>query len=139
MTNAWLNGATLSGAHINAASLTGASLVGASLNGTVLTNSALNGANFTNVNFSDANLTISSEWFESVLTDPNYRDTSEKLLSVDASERHVFLMSGGRTGFEVESCLQRVDHLLPTKNPKVPNGITHLWGLPQYGATRAAL
>jgi hypothetical protein len=75
-----------------------------------------------------------ADWFEQVLSDPDYADTSAKLLAVDADERHVFLMTGSRTEYGVEERIRRARDALPTRDPVLPKGITHLWGAARPGA-----
>ena len=83
---------------------------------------------------------VIADWFSMVLGDPRYADTTEKLLSRDADERHVFLMTGGLTPFVADDNLRRFVGLpLPTKAPDVPSGITHVWGICRFGGQVAAL
>lgn len=79
------------------------------------------------------------DWVEGVLADPDYLDTTAKLLAVTCDERHVFLMTGSRTDAGVEERLRRVETALPRRNPEMPEGITHLWLAPQFGPPVAAL
>ena len=74
----------------------------------------------------DANSIAS--WFEQVLSDPDYADTTRKLLRLDAEERYVFLMTGSGTDFGVEERIRRARGDLPTRDPVVPDGITRPWG-----------
>ena len=39
---------------------------------------------------------VITEWIEAVLQDPDYADTTAKLLAIDADERHVFVSLGTR-------------------------------------------
>ena len=80
-----------------------------------------------------------ADWIEEVLADPDYRDTTEKLLVLDADERHVFLMSGTRTAFGVDERLRRLGDALPMRPPRVPTGITHVWAVARFGGTVAGL
>jgi hypothetical protein len=80
-----------------------------------------------------------TDWVDEVLADPDYRDTTAKLLALDADERHVFLMAGSRTDRGVEERLRRLQSALPTRRPRVPSGITHVWLVAQFGGDLAAL
>jgi hypothetical protein len=82
---------------------------------------------------------VVTDWVELVLADPDYADTTAKLLCRDADERHVFLMSGSRTDFGHGERLRRMDEGLPTRDPQVPDGITHVWTISQFGTGPAAL
>jgi hypothetical protein len=81
------------------------------------------------------------EWAEAVLlSDAAYADTTKKLLAVpDVDERHVFLMTGSLTDRGVEERLRRIESALPTRPPELPDGITHLWLVAQFGDGPAAL
>ena len=79
------------------------------------------------------------DWVEGVLADPNYLDTTAKLLAVTCDERHVFLMTGSRTDAGTEERLRRIETGLPRRDPQVAEGITHLWLAPQFGPPVAAL
>lgn len=82
---------------------------------------------------------VISEWASDVLADPDYADTTGKLLIREADERHVFLMSGSRTPFGVTERLRRLDEALPTRSPVAPDGITHVWVVSQYGNGTAGM
>lgn len=79
------------------------------------------------------------DWIEGVLGDPNYRDTTTKLLRLECAERHVFLMSGSRTDFGADERLRRIDAALPRRPPHLPSGITHVWAVSRFGSAGAAL
>jgi hypothetical protein len=67
-------------------------------------------------------------------------DTTKKLLAVPGvDERHVFLMTGSLTDRGVEQRLRRIESALPTRPPELPDGITHLWLVAQFGDGPAAL
>jgi hypothetical protein len=73
------------------------------------------------------------DWIDSMLADPEYRDTTAKLLAVsDVDERHVFVMTGSRTPFEPDTRLQRISESLPQREPVVPSGISHVWLVPRF-------
>jgi len=78
-----------------------------------------------------------ASWIESVLDDPRYADTTEKLLAREADERHVFLMTGSLTEFGIEELLRRAPDGLPTRQLHVRTGITHVWSMPQFAAPEA--
>lgn len=78
-----------------------------------------------------------TEWVEEVLAHRDYADTTAKLLRHEADERHVFLMSGGRTDFGVHELLRHLGQALPTRRPRVPLGITHVWVVPEFGERTA--
>jgi hypothetical protein len=80
-----------------------------------------------------------THWVDEVLSHPDYADTTSKLLKLQASERHVFLMTGSRTDFGIEERLRRVNDAVPVRAPQVPVGITHVWLVAQFGAGPAAL
>jgi hypothetical protein len=82
---------------------------------------------------------VITEWIERVLDDPNYRDTTEKVLRVEADERHVFLMTGTLTSFDVDENLRRVATKTPTIAPTVPQGITHAWVVSRFGEPKVGL
>lgn len=82
---------------------------------------------------------VISAWISDVLADPNYRDTTAKLLARACDERHVFLMSGSLTPFGVDERLRRVTDALPVAPPSVPDGITHVWVTPRFGPDHVAL
>jgi hypothetical protein len=69
---------------------------------------------------------VITEWIEGVLDDPNYRDTTEKVLRVEADERRVFLM-GTLTSFDVDENLRRVGTRTPTLAPTVPTDRRNTW------------
>jgi hypothetical protein len=73
------------------------------------------------------------EWVESVIADPAYRDVTAKLLKVpEMDERHVFIMSGSQTPFDVNERLSRISNVLPRRAPIVPPGITHVWVISRW-------
>jgi hypothetical protein len=72
------------------------------------------------------------DWIDSVIVDPNYRDTTQKLLGRNADERHVFLMAGSATPFGVDERLRRLNESVPKRPPAVPEGITHVWCVSQF-------
>lgn len=78
-------------------------------------------------------------WIDDVLVDPNYRDTTSKLLALDADERHVFFMTGDLTPFGADERLRRLPDGLPQRPPKVPLGISHLWAACRFGESPTAL
>lgn len=80
-----------------------------------------------------------SDWVEEVLDDPNYSDTTEKILRVEAEERHVFLMSGTLTPLDVDQNLQRIAVTTPTRPPRAPPGITHVWVVSRFGEPKVGL
>jgi hypothetical protein len=82
---------------------------------------------------------VVADWVESVLGDPDYADTTAKLLCRDADEKHVFLMSGTQTEFGHAERLRRVGEELPSRAPLVPEGITHVWCISEFGDGVAAL
>jgi hypothetical protein len=82
---------------------------------------------------------VVADWIESVLGSDAYADTTEKLLRIDADERHVFLMSGTATPFGAGERLRRISEALPTRALVAPNGITHVWALSQFGPAEAVL
>jgi hypothetical protein len=67
------------------------------------------------------------------LHDPNYSDTTQKLLRHEANERHVFLFLGSLTPEGVTVLMVRPLKALPTVAPQMPLGITHLWALAPFG------
>lgn len=73
-------------------------------------------------------------WIEAMLADPNYEDTTKKLLVRAADERHVFLFLGSRTPIGVTVLMARPLSDLPTRPPRLPDGITHVWALAPYGS-----
>lgn len=79
------------------------------------------------------------DWVSAVLADNDYADTTKKLLDREADERHVFLMSGSRTDFGVDERLRRISEGVPSRPPTVPDGITHVWVVSQFGAAPAGL
>jgi hypothetical protein len=79
------------------------------------------------------------EWIESVLNSTEYADNYKKLLAVEADERHVVLMSGSATPFGADERLRRVKTRLPTRQLHVPDGITHVWALPQFALDPVAV
>ncbi len=82
---------------------------------------------------------VITDWVDSVLADPSYRDTTEKILRVQADERHVFLMSGTLTSFDVDQNLQRINTRTPSRAPAVPAGITHVWVVSRFGEPNVGL
>jgi hypothetical protein len=82
---------------------------------------------------------VITDWVEEVLDDPHYRDTTEKLLRIEADERHVFLMSGTLTSFDVDQNLQRVAARTPSRPPAVSPGITHVWVVSRFGEPNVGL
>ena len=70
---------------------------------------------------------VIATWVDEVVADPRYLDMTAKLLDLKADERHIFIMSGSLTSFGVEERLGRLDQVLPTISPVVPEGITHVW------------
>lgn len=82
---------------------------------------------------------VIADWIEDMLADPGYWDTTEKLLALEADERHVFIMAGGLTPFGAEERLRRLDQAMPSRPLTVPEGITHVWAMGQYGGTLAAM
>ena len=76
---------------------------------------------------------IVADWVTDVLADPDYADTTGKLVVLEADERHVFLMSGSRTSFGTGERLRRLAEGLPARAPTVPTGITHVWVISQFG------
>ena len=82
---------------------------------------------------------VITDWIDKMLADEDYHDTTAKLLSLEADERHVFLMSGDRTPFGADERLRRLVEGLPTRFPKVPAGITHVWVVSRFGDGRAGL
>jgi hypothetical protein len=78
-------------------------------------------------------------WVSTVLASQEYSDTTQKLLAKQADERHVFLMSGSRTPYDVDEQLRRLGKALPTHVPTVPSGITHVWVTSQFGNGPGAL
>jgi hypothetical protein len=85
----------------------------------------------------DANVIV--DWAEGVLDSKEYADTTAKLLRLNADERHVFLMTGSATSFEAEAALQRLGRTLPTRDPRLPMGISHLWTVARFGSTHAVV
>jgi len=80
---------------------------------------------------SDPNTVV--DWVGQMLADPNYADTTKKLLKLKADERHVFLFMGSLTPTGVTILIVRPLRTLPTKAPLVPTGITHVWTLAPFG------
>jgi hypothetical protein len=81
-----------------------------------------------------------ADWLDGVLADPDYLDTTKKVLAVEAEERHVFVMAGSRTEFGVEELLRRVHATrLPTRDPVVPSGVTHIWVVSMSADARPVL
>jgi hypothetical protein len=72
-------------------------------------------------------------WIDELLSSDEYADTTGKLLCKDADERHVFLMSGSATPFGVGERLMRLSETLPARAPDLPEGISHVWVVSQYG------
>lgn len=83
---------------------------------------------------------VIADWIEAVLRDPAYADTTDKLLPLEADERHVFLMSGSATPFGADERLRRVSsEAIPTRPLVVPPGITHVWAVSQFGGADVLL
>ena len=82
---------------------------------------------------------VVATWVSGVLADPDYQDTTNKLLALDADERHVFLVAGSRTDFGVDERLRRLALAVPRRAPVVPAGITHVWVVSQFGDGPAGL
>jgi hypothetical protein len=80
---------------------------------------------------SDTNTVV--DWVDQMLADPNYADTTNKLLRLEADERHVFLFMGSLTPTGVTILMVRPLRALPTKAPQVPTGITNVWTLSTFG------
>lgn len=79
------------------------------------------------------------DWIESVIDTPAYADVTDKLLSFDVDERHIFLMSGSATPISPSFRLQQVGSSVPTRSPQLPEGITHVWAASQFGEDPVAL
>lgn len=79
------------------------------------------------------------DWIDEMLADTRYPDTTNKLLVVEADERHVFLMSGDLTPFGPDELLRRLDVAVPDRSPRVPPGITHVWAVSRFGDGSAGL
>jgi hypothetical protein len=82
---------------------------------------------------------VIADWIDAVLSDPDYADTTAKLLALKGDERHVFLMTGSRTPFGADERLRRLEEALPDRALSVPDGISHVWAVAQFGGTHAAL
>src|SRR5664280_209190 len=82
---------------------------------------------------------VIADWIEEVLGNPSYADTTGKLLALEADERHVLLMSGSATPFGVEERLRRLEASPPTRSLSVPQGITHVWVVGQFGGSSSAM
>lgn len=81
-----------------------------------------------------------TEWLNDVLVnDPDYQDTTQKLLSRAADERHIFLLAGSATPWGVEELLRRLDIGLPSEAPSVPSEITHVWAVSSFTTPLGAL
>lgn len=78
-------------------------------------------------------------WIEAVLAEPAHEDTSGKLKSIKADEKHIFLMTGAGDDFSVLDGIQRVVRAPPSRAPAVPSWITHVWGVAQFGGDHAVL
>lgn len=76
---------------------------------------------------------VIADWIEALLADPDYSDTTAKLLPIAADEHHVFLMSGSATPFGADERLRRVDVSPPNRPLQVPDHISHVWAVSQYG------
>lgn len=73
------------------------------------------------------------DWIESMLASDQHRDTTEKLLIREADERHVFLFVGSLTLLDAAVAMARPLTSLPTRPPRLPSGITHVWALSPMG------
>lgn len=82
---------------------------------------------------------VIADWVSTVLADKDFADTTRKLVDREADERHVFLMSGSRTDFGVDERLRRLSEGVPSRPPSVPDGISHVWVVSQFGAAPAGL
>ena len=82
---------------------------------------------------------VVSDWVTEVLADPDYADTTGKLLALPANERHVFLMSGSRTPYGIDQRLRRLSESLPSRSPVVQNEITHVWVISHCDGSPAGL
>jgi hypothetical protein len=81
-----------------------------------------------------------TEWLNDVLVnDPDYQDTTQKVLGRAADERHVFLLAGSATPWGVEELLRRLDRGLPSQAPSVPSEITHVWTVSSFTTPLGAL
>ena len=79
----------------------------------------------------DSNAVV--DWLDDLIANPDYSDTTKKLLVLPADERHVFVMSGTLTPFGADEWLRRLDQALPSRDPAVPEGITHVWVTSRFG------
>ncbi len=82
---------------------------------------------------------VVSDWVTEMLVDPDYADTTQKLLALEADERHVFIMSGSRTPFGADERLRRLSDAIPMRPPSIPEGISHVWVVSQFGGGPAGL
>jgi hypothetical protein len=69
------------------------------------------------------------EWLEAWIADPARERKITKLLNSVAPEKHLFVILPGfsQAPFVAADVLMRDHGPLPTRSPRVPNGITHLW------------
>lgn len=83
----------------------------------------------------DPNIIV--DWIDSVVVEPRYRDLTEKLQHLEADERHIFVVTGSATRYEVDHLFHAIEDALPTRDPAVPSWISHVWVMSLWGADRA--
>jgi hypothetical protein len=85
----------------------------------------------------DPNLIV--DWIDELVAHPRYQDMTQKVLTAEADERHIFVMSGSATPHDADDSLQQIANALPTRSPILPTGITHVWVASRYGSQGVGL
>ena len=84
----------------------------------------------------DGNLIV--DWLDALVLEPDYLDLTAKLQHVHADELHIFVLSQSRTEFATDSVLRRIDQHMPTRDPLLPDWVTHAWVVSQWASGRSA-
>ena len=76
-------------------------------------------------------------WIKDLLLSQDYLDSWQKLEPFNTDEKHVFIMTGGRTPFQQDELLGRIDASLPNIPAELPGSLTDIWMISRFGARRA--
>jgi hypothetical protein len=83
----------------------------------------------------DPNIIV--DWIDGVVVEPRYSDLTKKLQFLVADERHIFVVTGSATRYDVDHLFHGIESALPTRDPVLPSWISHAWVMSMWGADRA--
>jgi hypothetical protein len=79
------------------------------------------------------------DWLDGYLANPRYADTCDKLLPLEADERHIFVLAGSGAPPEASMFMLDLRGRAPSRAPKLLKGITHAWAAAEWGRGDVAL